>query len=860
MSKAGLIRKGGLPRLLFWRDSEVPGALPIHIQCERLESRRLLANSISGTIYADYDRDGTRDSGEPGLIGWQVYLDTNDNGIKDAAEVSTFTDSAGGYQFTNLPAGNYIIRQALPDGWEQTSPTSAAPIVASAAEADSRVFAQDELLFASSSRHPLRELASYLSSHLRDFASAIDFDGSSNVVRADGETISLLRFNGRIDVSRIANELTQIPSVRWVSPNYLYSSKFEYTPDDPSYLSQYHHSILQSTSAWNVTRGDPSVTIAVIDEGVDWTHPDLSANIWSNSDEVAGNGVDDDHNGFIDDIRGWDLADNDNNPAPDFLSDSHGTHVAGIAAARVDNQLGIAGVAGRCTIMPVRAINPAKFFSSATLAASYRYAVDNGAKIVVSSYSTDEFVNDPVYKAGLAYLYDHGALHFNSAGNSNFADPPRQAFEQSILVAATDATDTRNDQSNFGWGIDVSAPGTSILSTIPGNQYEYMTGTSMAAPMAAGVAALIWSAFPTYTREQVAARLLGCADSIDAFNTGFAGKLGSGRINAFRALTGALPAPRFRTDSIIGLPANNGTTFSSPSAFSIDVASVFSAAAVADQQNWRLVGDGPDNAFGTSDDVAIPLTLQTQYAVGTNRLRFNMPSLSADRYRFSALSGTVALRDPFNQALDGDSNGVAGGDFNHEFTVLPAPAAARVTLAGSNVGNIDFASADRTPLRISSAKFAYLANQSFTLTFDKPVVSSLTISDIVLRNQTTGATINPVGMTISSDANGKYQLVTAGNASAILPDGRYVVTIGNSQVHDAFGNKMPASFEFGFFVLGGDANRDSTVDSLDFNTLAAGYGGHNQIFSHGDFDYDRDIDTSDFNILAGAWGKSLAAT
>lgn len=843
---------------LIQRGGEGSLVTPIQVTLERLEFRRLFNGAISGVVYADYDRDGLRDSGEPGLGNWQVYLDNNDNGRRDSGEQIVSTSGTGDYQFSNLPTGSHVIRQILPEGWEQTSPMASAPApLAGLVETNRQAAAPDQILFASADRYPLRQLQSYLRTNLRGFGSAVDFESSSHLLRTNGETIVQLQFRAAVDVSSVMSELDEIPFITWTSPNYLYQPKTEYVPNDLLAATQYHHALVQNTTAWDITRGDPSVVIAVIDEGIDWNHPDLAQNIWTNTDEIPSNGIDDDQNGYIDDTRGWDVADNDNNPAPDSLSDSHGTHVAGIAAARVDNQVGIAGVAGRASIMAVRAIDHTKLFSSAYLATAYRYAADNGAKIVVSSYNTDDFANDPVYKAGLQYLYNEGALHFNSAGNGSFADPARQAFEQSILVGASDANDIRGDFSNFGWGIDLTAPGTSILSTIPENGYDYLSGTSMAAPMAAGVAALIWSAFPQYTREQVAARLMGLADPIDYNNIGFEGKLGSGRINAYRALTGNLPAPRFRADSILGLPANLGTTFSSPANFSVDIASVLEPSSVSNAANWQLRGDGADDEFGTSDDIALPLTLQTAYAVGTNRLKFTMPALEPDDYQLIGVSGTSAIRDPFGTPLDGDFNGTAGGNFVHAFTVLPSPAAARVTLGSQNITGIHFASVDRNPLRINSAAYKFLGEQAFTLTFSKSQVNSLVAGDLIVKNLTSGQVLNPDDFTTFSDANGKYQTVRIGGQNDVLADGRYLVTVSNAALRDAFGNAMPADYQFGFFAFGGDANRDSAVDSLDFNILSGYYGKRNEIFTHGDFNYDRVVDTSDFNILAGNWGETL---
>ena len=290
----------------------------------------------------------------------------------------------------------------------------------------------------------------------------------------------------------LAAELSQLDQVAWAAPNYVYVGEDprDFAPNDPGHPYQYHHPLMQNDLAWDFTIGDPNIVIAVTDDGVDLDHRDLAANIWTNPAESAGAaGVDDDGNGYIDDLYGWDFADDDNDPNH-VAEDWHGTHVAGIAAAVTDNGTGVAGVAGGATIMPLRWYGSGAW-TSAVIAETFAYAADNGAQIVSTSYNMDGWAGDPTVIAAYQYLYDHDVLHLGSAGNGSSLDPPRQAFGQSLLVASTDDQDHRSDFCNYGTGIDVAAPGSEVLSTYADNGYAYGWGTSMAAPNAGGPAGRI---------------------------------------------------------------------------------------------------------------------------------------------------------------------------------------------------------------------------------------------------------------------------------------------------------------------------------------------------------------------------------
>lgn len=465
--------------------------------------------------------------------------------------------------------------------------------------------------------------------------------------------------------------------VQWAEPNYIYqgADPREYTPNDPSYFDQYHHPLMQNNLAWDTSLGSSSVQLAVLDDGVAINHPDLNANIWVNPGEIPLDGIDNDNNGYIDDVNGWDTTSNDNNPNPNG-ADSHGTHVAGISAGRTDNFEGIAGVAGNSTIVPIRWYG-SEAWTASLVASSYAYGIANNIKIFNASYNFDGWAGNATVDAALTAAYNTGALLFNSAGNNSQLNSPRQVFDQAIFVVSTTNTDAKSSFSNYGYGADISAPGSAILSTVTSNggtvfNYEYYDGTSMATPNAAGVAMLVWSQNPTWTRDQVIARMVGLADDISAQNAGIENELGGGRVNSYKASRAdlfTLNGPRIKRLS--GLPAEGAGVNTPPTSFDLDFRNVLDPASVTSNQ-FELRGDGADNTFNTGDDVLIPISLPTgfNYKIGTNRFSFTINgNMTPDTYRFSALSGSGGLKDPFGTELDGNGNGVAGDDYTRTFTI-----------------------------------------------------------------------------------------------------------------------------------------------------------------------------------------------
>jgi subtilisin family serine protease len=308
---------------------------------------------------------------------------------------------------------------------------------------------------------------------------------------------------------------------------------------------------IDAPEAWETQTGSSAVVVAVLDTGADWDHEDLSANIWNNDDE-AENGADSDGNGYTDDIRGWDFVNNDNDPDDDHSGTYHGTHVSGTIGAEGDNGIGIAGVNWSVSVMPLKILdaNGDGFVSDEIDAMNY--AVANGANIINASFSGGSYSqseHDAVNSARAA-----GVLFVAAAGNDGQdnddipAYPANYDLDNVIAVAATDQNDDMAWFSNYGaTSVDVAAPGVNIYSTKAGDTYQYMSGTSMATPHVAGLAALIWAENVGFSHDQVKDRILNGVDVLPAL-TGTV--LMAGRINANNSINPPANAPDGPSDLV----------------------------------------------------------------------------------------------------------------------------------------------------------------------------------------------------------------------------------------------------------------------------------------------------------------------
>ncbi len=316
-------------------------------------------------------------------------------------------------------------------------------------------------------------------------------------------------------------------------------------PNDSLILQQWYLNKMQVFDAWQKTSGQPSVIVGLIDTGVDYSHPDLQRALWQNTAEINGvDGVDDDHNGYVDDRIGWDFTDapnfpdggdylNEDNDPMDEYSHGHGTQGAGIIAATRNNLSGISGIAPKCRVMALRAGTASGYLEEDDVARAILYAVENGAKIINMSFG--DVALSTLLKDVIHYAYMQGVTLIASAGN-NQSDQPLYpaALSETISVGASTIEDNLAGFSSYGNSVDLTAPGDSIISTAIGGGYNVVNGTSFSAPMVSAVSALVLSEQPGLNPERIRNILKTTTD--DMLYYGWDEFSGAGRVNAYKAV------------------------------------------------------------------------------------------------------------------------------------------------------------------------------------------------------------------------------------------------------------------------------------------------------------------------------------
>lgn len=346
---------------------------------------------------------------------------------------------------------------------------------------------------------------------------------------ADLTLIYECHFSSDYSVEEVVNRLYHLGIVQYAEPHYI--DKLFYTANDPSISQQWHINKISAPDAWDTEQGSSDIVIAIVDSGTDETHEDLAPNYHFNANDPV-NGTDDDNDGYIDNNLGWDFVDNDN--SPQYVGSNHGVHVAGCASPATDNGIGVAGAGFNCALMPIRV-------GDATIPFGYEgitYAADMGADIINCSWGGENFSNAGLDVVTYATI-NHSCLVVAAAGNDavELAHYP-SSFDYVLSVASTDITDNKSSFSTYHSTVDVSAPGSNIFATFPGDNYGFNSGTSMASPVAAGAAALIKSKYPFLSGLQVGEQLRVTADDIYSVggNSAYTGMLGSGRINLATAV------------------------------------------------------------------------------------------------------------------------------------------------------------------------------------------------------------------------------------------------------------------------------------------------------------------------------------
>ncbi|MFA6551307.1 MAG: S8 family serine peptidase, partial [Patescibacteria group bacterium] len=337
-------------------------------------------------------------------------------------------------------------------------------------------------------------------------------------------------------------------------------------PNDPGYFKQWYLEKIGAPEAWRIKLTDARVTVAVIDTGVYIDNPDLRDNIWVNNEEIPDNKIDDDKNGYVDDVNGWDFVNNVADPNPKFQTGyiddeiNHGTLVAGIIAAKTDNGFAVSGIAGQAKIMPLKVLDDRGEGTIGDVVKAIDYAVKNGAKIINLSFATtgDWYeLRSAIERAGKA-----GVVVVAPAGNENKQTPSHSLDDKKLYpvcygdeennvigVVSTDALDQKMPFSNYGFSCaDIAAPGASFMSLTVVNPYQlyqgrlfdkyydgFWDGTSMSTAVVSGSLALLKAINPKLDRAELINFLLNSTDDISALNPKYAGQMGRGRINLARA-------------------------------------------------------------------------------------------------------------------------------------------------------------------------------------------------------------------------------------------------------------------------------------------------------------------------------------
>ncbi len=386
-------------------------------------------------------------------------------------------------------------------------------------------------------------------------------DRSSQAIRHDRvfstvPGLQMLQLDDHAVFDDVLTALRQDPSVLYAEPNYrVHAAQI---PDDPRFaemwglenIGQTNGTIdadIDVTAAWDVAT-ESSALIAVIDTGVDYLHEDLAANMWSNPGEIPGDGVDNDANGFIDDVYGYDFANDDGDPMDD---QGHGTHVAGTIGAVGNNALGVTGVNWNAQIMAVKFLDETGSGTTADAIRAIDYAISQGARISNNSWGDNNSFSQAMHDA-IAAGQDSGHVFVAAAGNGNFLGfgqnndqnpffPASYNLDNIISVAATGDNDTIATFSNFGaTSVDLSAPGVSILSTRPNDTYATLSGTSMAAPHVTGVVSLLAGQHPDWTYGDIIDQVLATVDPVPSMQ---GVSVSGGRLNAATALGNPVPPP-----------------------------------------------------------------------------------------------------------------------------------------------------------------------------------------------------------------------------------------------------------------------------------------------------------------------------
>jgi subtilisin family serine protease len=629
-----------------------------------------------------------------------------------------------------------------------------------------------------------------------------------------------------ITVNETLQRFAKIPGFRYAEPDMLY--EIQLTPNDASFSSMWGmnntgqsggtvDADIDAPEAWNISTGSSNVVVGMVDTGIDYNHPDLAANVWTNPFEIPGNNIDDEGNGYIDDVRGYDWWGNgstqgtpDNDPMD---QNNHGSHTAGTVGAVGNNGVGVTGVNWNVKMIALKIGGPGNSVSSSAAISGLNYCIDmknRGVNIKLTSHSWGGGGFSSTLNTAIANQAAAGILLVAAAGNNGTNTdttpfyPADYAQPNIISVGNMNRFNGRDSTSNFGLNsVDLFAPGTDVLSTVrvAAGSYANFTGTSMACPHVAGTAALCWAVNPNATYAQVRDAILQHTEPVAAFATlcVTGGRLSAD--DAVAALNNPVPAipsvPDLDSGSDLGVfPNDNITRDNTPT---------FTGTAEAGS-TVRIFANGVEVGSGVATG--------GNYSITTSALVDGVRPITATASNANGSSNPTAA---LNVTID---------------TLAPT--------AGS--GAFQYATAPH----------------SNSVSFNENVQLTVGLEDFTLENLTTSQFVSSLAMSGFYDVGTNTQSINYGGLpGGILTDGNYRLTALAAGITDVAGNPLAANYVFNFFHLTGDANHDSHVDLLDFNVLSLNFGQSSRNFTQGDFDYSGTVDLLDFNLLSARFGASL---
>lgn len=647
-------------------------------------------------------------------------------------------------------------------------------------------------------------------------------------------------------------------------------------------------------SGWEITTGSSSTVIAVIDTGIDMAHPDLMANIWTNPGETGStsnegatpnctsrslilnkncNNLDNDSNGFINDVHGWNFVDNNNN-----IQDvhGHGTHVAGTISAVTNNASGLAGICWNCQIMPLKVVNPQGYAYDSDIANAIRYAANNGARVINMSLGGPGYTQ--MMQDAINYAVTRNVLVISASGNdgASASNSYPGGFLDSMSIGATDYTDAVASFSNTGSKVDLVAPGVNVLSTklTPASNgcvgitiYTCMSGTSMATPHVVGVAGLLVSLHPDWNLYQLRYALLNSTNHLGTSPYDLVS--GFGRLNALSALqksqlqTSSIPSVTLNTPSsfikdtfnvigsvndanlyiyMISLKDSNGNiqgqwsgraNVSNNILASIDTTQFVDGTYTLTLKAEDMLGVITiSSSFSTTINNATPKTFATISPVSTYlnnvspNFSWNQTNASSP-ITYSLVVDNVVVANNISQNKYQMSSSLSEG--SHNWYVIATTSVGKTS--SSNVSNFY---SDITPPSSPSPNVMVNGSNALITFASNDSGSGMSTYDLLLNGVVTPYVSSPINLNSLSDGN--YNVIIT--------------------AHDNASNTASSSVSFQitsrnlYLTSKADFNHDSVVDVSDLSILAVNW---RQKTNMGDANGDGFVDISDLSILAQNW-------